>query len=85
MQFETGVLFIKDNNPISDYLGTGDVKDKTSSYLKANCCLDTEVAGINYTKKPFYKMYAIGNMGNDKKIEAFSMIEKILKLVALKY
>lgn len=67
MQFETGVLFIKDNNPISDYLGTGDVKDKTSSYLKANCFLDTEIAGINYTKKPFYKMYAVGNMGNDKK------------------
>lgn len=67
MQFESGVVFIKDNNPISDYLGTGDVKDKTSSYLKANCFLDTNNSGGNYTKNPYYKMYAIGNMGNDKK------------------
>lgn len=70
MQFESGVLFIKDNNPIKDYLGTGEVKDKTSSYLKANCFLDTEIGGINYSKKPYYKMYAIGNMGNDKKNRA---------------
>jgi hypothetical protein len=67
MQFESGVLFIKDNNPIKDYLGTGEVKDKTSSYLKANCFLDTDISGLNYTEKPYYKMYAIGNMGNDKK------------------
>lgn len=67
MQFESGVLFIKDNNPEKTYLGTGEVKDKTTSYLKANCFLDTVRNGVNYTEKPYYKMYAIGNMGNDKK------------------
>jgi hypothetical protein len=67
MQFESGVLFIKDNNQVDTYLGTGEVKDKTSSYLKANCFLDAERSGISYVKNPYYKMYAIGNMGNDKK------------------
>lgn len=67
MQFESGVLFIKDNNPEKTYTGTGEVKDKTTSYLKANCFLDTVISGVNYTEKPYYKMYAIGNMGNDKK------------------
>ena len=67
MQFESGVVFIKDNNEIKEYLGTGDVKDKTSSYLKANCFLDASRGGVPYVDKPYYKMYAIGNMGNDKK------------------
>jgi hypothetical protein len=67
MQFESGVLFIKDNNKTKEYLGTGDVKDKTSSYLKANCFLDASRGGVPYVDKPYYKMYAIGNMGNDKK------------------
>ena len=76
MQFESGVLFIKDNNPNDQYLGTGSVEDKTSSYLAANCFLDAERNGIPYAKNPFYKMYAIANMGNDKKnVEVFHDVE----------
>ena len=67
MQFESGVVFIKDNNKTKDYLADGKVQDKTSSYIKANCFLDTIRSGISYVDKPYYKMYAIGNMGNDKK------------------
>ena len=67
MQFETGVIFIKDNNPNDQYIIEGDIKDKTSNYLQANCFLDAERSGIPYAKNPYYKMYSIGNMGNDKK------------------
>ena len=68
MQFESGVVFIKDNNPIDTYLATGDnIDDKKASYIKANCFLDASRGGIKYVDKPYYKMYAIGNMGNDKK------------------
>ena len=72
MQFESGVVFVKDNNPKGTYLGTGKIEDKTSSYLAANCFLDTSRKGIPYYQDPYYKMYAIGNMGNDKKnVEVF--------------
>jgi hypothetical protein len=63
MQFETGVVFIKDNNPIDEYLSTGGIDGKKESYLAANCFLDTP----GYANKPYYKMYSIANMGNDKK------------------
>ena len=76
MQFESGVIFVKDNNPVDTYLGTGSVEDKTSSYLAANCFLDTVRNGVKYPKDPYYKMYAIGNMGNDKKnVEVFHDVE----------
>ena len=73
MQFESGVVFVKDNNPNGTYIATeGKLEDKTSNYLKANCFLDSTRNGIPYYKNPYYKMYAIGNMGNDKKnIEVF--------------
>lgn len=76
MQFESGVIFVKDNNPVDTYLGTGSIEDKTSSYLAANCFLDTVRNGVKYPKDPYYKMYAIGNMGNDKKnVEVFHDVE----------
>lgn len=62
MQFNTGVIFVKDNNATTDYYNDKGEPD-TSLYLDANIFLDTK----NYTSKPYYKMYAIGNMGNDKK------------------
>lgn len=62
MEFNTGVIFVKDNNTTVKYYNSSNKPDK-AEYLKANVFLDTS----NYTKKPYYKMYAIGNMGNDKK------------------
>lgn len=62
MEFNTGVVFIKDNNKNIDYTAD-DGKPSKSKYLSANVFSDT----INYTSNPYYKQYAIGNMGNDKK------------------
>lgn len=61
MEFHSGVVFIKDNNKNLDYYDdNGDPKSEL--YLDCNVFLDE-----NYTKAPFFKMYSIGNMGNDKK------------------
>ena len=62
MEFNSGVIFIKDNNPETNYLNDEGKPDR-AGYLNANMFLDTR----GYTNKPYYKMYAIGNMGNDKK------------------
>ena len=62
MEFNSGVVFIKDNNTIANYYNNENKPD-VSKYLEANVFLDTP----GYTSKPYYKMYAIGNMGNDKK------------------
>lgn len=62
MEFNTGVVFVKDNNTKTDYFNSDGDPDK-AEYLSANVFLDTS----GYTSKPYYKMYAIGNMGNDKK------------------
>lgn len=62
MQFESGVIFIKDNNPETNYYDN-DGKPNRDGYLNANTFLDTK----DYTTAPYYKQYAIGNMGNDKK------------------
>ena len=62
MQFESGVVFIKDNNPETNYYDN-DGKPNRDGYLNANTFLDTK----DYTIAPYYKQYAIGNMGNDKK------------------
>lgn len=62
MEFNSGVVFIKDNNTITNYFNN-DNKPDVGKYLEANIFLDTP----GYTSKPYYKMYAIGNMGNDKK------------------
>jgi hypothetical protein len=67
MEFNSGVVFVKDNNSVDDIIGK-DGKPSLSKYLEANVFSDTE----DYTKAPYYKMYAIGNMGNDKKnVEVF--------------
>jgi hypothetical protein len=47
-----GIVFIKDNNPVSD---ANDVSD--------NVFKDT----VGYIQNPYYKMYAVCNMGNSKK------------------
>ena len=61
MKFHSGVVFIRDNNTNINYLNA-DGEPDTALYLKANTFLDA-----NYVKSPYFKMYAIGNMGNDKK------------------
>ncbi len=67
MQFESGVVFIKDNNKTITYYNNNGEPDR-DGYLNANVFLDTK----DYTKKPYFKQYAIGNMGNDKKnVEVF--------------
>ena len=67
MEFNSGVVFVLDENPETEYYGD-DGKPSREGYLNANVFLDTP----NYTSKPYYKMYAIGNMGNDKKnVEVF--------------
>lgn len=62
MEFNSGVVFIKDNNPETNYYNDENKPDR-AGYLNANIFLDTP----GYAAKPYYKMYAIGNMGNDKK------------------
>ena len=62
MEFNSGVIFIKDNNKTTNYY-TDQGKPGTSNYLAANLFLDTN----NYIRNPYFKMYAVGNMGNDKK------------------
>ena len=52
MQFYPGVLFIRDNNPVTNANGTGD-----------NVFKDT----AGYIEEPFYKLYSVCNMGNSKK------------------
>lgn len=66
MEFNSGVVFIKDNNKKIDYLKEG--KPDETEYFKSNIFLDTP----DYIKNPYFKLYAIGNMGNDKKnVEVF--------------
>lgn len=48
-----GVMFVKDNNPNST----------RETAVENNCFSDTE----GYIENPYYKMYAICNMGNSKK------------------
>ncbi len=52
MEFNMGVIFIKDNN----------TEITNSNILSNNVFYDT----TNYTNGPYYKHYAIGNMGNSK-------------------
>ena len=68
MEFRSGVVFIKDNNKIINYLDN-EGKPDVDLYLAANIFADE---GTNYTNNPYYKFYSIGNMGNDKKnVEIF--------------
>lgn len=67
MEFKSGVIFVLDENTETNYYGD-DGKPSRPGYLNANVFLDTP----GYTTEPYYKMYAIGNMGNDKKnVEIF--------------
>lgn len=67
MEFRSGVIFVLDENTRTDYYGD-DGKPSRDGYLNSNIFLDTK----DYTLKPYYKMYSIGNMGNDKKnVEVF--------------
>lgn len=62
MEFNSGVVFILDENDKTGYLDASGKPDR-ETYLNSNIFLDTK----DYTTRPFYKQYAIGNMGNDKK------------------
>ena len=63
MEFRSGVMFIKDNNKIINYLDK-EGKPDVDLYLAANIYADE---GTSYTNNPYFKFYSIGNMGNDKK------------------
>ena len=66
MAFNSGVVFVLDENTETNYIVDG--KPSSTAYTEANVFLDTR----NYTSRPYYKQYAIGNMGNDKKnVEIF--------------
>lgn len=67
MEFNTGVVFIKDNNKNDNFIGA-DGNAQEGLFLQANVFSDVE----GYAANPYYRQYAIGNMGNDKKnIEVF--------------
>lgn len=68
MRFESGVIFLLDRNPKFDYLDeNGDPKSEIC--LKSNAFINPTNPDWerNYASNPYFKMYAIGNMGNDKK------------------
>ena len=68
MGFHSGVVFIKDNNKEFKYLDeNGDPKSEI--YLKSNAFINPENKEWEkkYADEPYFKMYSIGNMGNDKK------------------
>lgn len=74
MEFDFGVVFVRDHNQETSYRGS-DGKPSEGAYLAANVFADTP----NYTKSPYYKQYAVGNMGNDKKnVEVFHDTENPL-------
>lgn len=62
MEFNSGVLFIKDNNKEASYIDDKGNPDR-AKYLAANAFADTP----GYVNNPYFKQYAIANMGNDKK------------------
>lgn len=62
MEFNSGVVFVLDENTETNWHDDSG-KPSRDKYLNANVFSET----YNYTTKPYYKMYAIGNMGNDKK------------------
>ena len=67
MEFNSGVVFIKDLNTKTNFIGE-DGAAKEDLYKEVNVFSDVE----GYVESPYYRQYAIGNMGNDKKnIEVF--------------
>ena len=67
MGFHSGVIFIRDHNTEDNYLNENG-EPKTSLALEANVFFD-DSRYMDEAKKgqPYFKMYSIGNMGNDKK------------------
>jgi hypothetical protein len=59
MEFKPGIVFIQDNNPN----GAKDEYGTTREYTDRNLFADTN----DYINNPYYKMYAVGCMGNSKK------------------
>ena len=71
MEFNSGVVFVLDENKETDWHDDKGAPSR-ADYLNANVFCET----YNYTNKPYYKMYSIGNMGNDKKnSEVFHDVE----------
>ena len=68
MEFDYGVVFIEDHNPNTSYFNDQN-KPSSALYLNTNLfAYDLEGnRDTDYTNKPYYKLYAVGNMGNDKK------------------
>ena len=71
MEFDFGIMFIEDHNQNDEY--TND----TNYTLMNVFAYDNEgVKDSNYIDEPYYKQYAVANMGNDKKnLEVFHDIE----------
>lgn len=68
MEFDFGVMFIEDHNANKNYKDANGKPDK-SLYTSTNVFAyntDGELDN-NYVNNPYYKQYAVANMGNDKK------------------
>lgn len=73
MEFDFGVMFVKDHNQETDYYNT-DGKPDEAAYANTNVFAKDNNGNEDkaYLNNPFYKQYAVANMGNDKKnIEVF--------------
>ena len=73
MEFDFGVMFIKDYNQNTNYYNSDGKPDETL-YTSTNVFSRDNQGDIdrNYISAPYYKQYAVANMGNDKKnIEVF--------------
>lgn len=68
MEFDFGVMFIEDHNSNKNYLDANNKPD-SSLYTSTNVfAYNTDgVLDNNYINNPYYKQYAVANMGNDKK------------------
>ena len=68
MRFHSGVVFLRDHNTQFKYLDeNGDPKSEI--YLESNAFINPTNPDWEkkYAEEPYFKMYSIGNMGNDKK------------------
>ena len=68
MEFDFGVMFIEDHNENRNYKDANGKPDK-ALYTSANVfAYNTNgEEDRNYVSNPYYKQYAVANMGNDKK------------------
>ena len=67
MGFHSGVIFIRDHNTNDNYLNENG-EPKAALALEANVFFDDDRYMEEVKKEqPYFKMYSIGNMGNDKK------------------